>query len=419
MHCSVSIKKFSTIIIMLVLLIVQWAIINPYIDGNVQNADFVLQKLSYLCVISVILEVFLWWRLTGELFSPYIVFFAVLFIFTCGQSIGWATGLDLGDRDMHIRFGNSGELSLLIRGLGYSLMGISSFHLGAIFYYKDLGIFQNKIRWSAEYVTNIYTNLSKLLLCIAIPSFFAKTIYDVIAVATGGYRNYYNVNVSRSSLMSILNIFADYYQPCLMILLIANRENKRVRRIIVTAMMVDVVISLYIGGRSNAVMTLLGILLAYHYFVKPFKVKQAILGVFAAYFGVRFLNGIASIRGMANRNIMDMIEVMFSPTTNVIGEFIGELGWTITSICWTMSLVPSSYPFRYGMSYLVSFLSWIPSGVFGGRANNPVVIWGNLSEWLQNALHMGYGPGYTTVAESYINFGWYGIIALGVAYDCV
>lgn len=414
MKCTISLKKLESIMIMILLLMIEWLVIKPYIDGAVQNPDLALKKVSILCVISVIVEVILWWRLSNECFSPYIVFFIVLFIFTCGQSIGWATGLDMGGKDMWYRVDHGTNLSLLTKGLSYSMMGVTSFHLGAVFYFDNIKNHQKKNDWSAEYVTQIYRSLGKLLLCIVVPAFFAKTAFDVLAVMDGGYNGFYSANKTRSTLMSVVSILSDYYQPCLLVLFIGNRNNKLIRRFIVAAMLIDVVFSLYIGGRSGAVMTLLGILLAYHYFVKPFNIKQMTLGMVAGYFGICFLNGLASIRGISNRGLSDMIGVIFLSTPNVIGDFVGELGWTITSVCWTMNLVPSSYPFRHGMSYLVSFISWVPSVIFGGRAKNPVVIWGNLSDWLYNALHMSYGPGYTTVAESYINFGWYGLIALAV-----
>ena len=111
------------------------------------------------------------------------------------------------------------------------------------------------------------------------------------------------------------------------------------------------------------------------------------------YFGIAILNAVADIRDVANRNLLDFFPMLFSSLSNVIGEFIGEVGWSITSVCWTMNLVPGSYEFRHGMSYLVSLISWIPSQFFTGT--HPVVVWGELSTWLQKALNMTYGPGYT------------------------
>ena len=231
-------------------------------------------------------------------------------------------------------------------------------------------------------------------------------------MANGGYGAVYTVNKSSSYLMKVFGILEDYYQPCMLILLIGNREDVQKRRLIVLCMMIDVIISLYIGGRSGAVMTGLGILLAYHYFVKPFKLKQIIPGMVGGYIGIALLNTVAMNRGNSGRTVTDIFSSLGDSFSNVLGDFVGELGWTLTSVCWTINLVPSTSPFRYGLSYLVSLITWIPSFVFGDKTNHPVAIWGNLADWLANTQNMSYGPGYTTVAESYINFGWFGLIAM-------
>ena len=406
-------RKFYAVSFMAILLIVQFcfALPNVYPD-DVSNPEKKLATISIVCVISLIVEVIIWKKYTGEFFSPYMVFFLVLYIFTCGQSIGWATGLDMGKKDLWSRVDHGLDRHLLTSGLCYSMLAVSCFHFGAVIRYSGTSPRKKKKVWSAECVENTYRKLGRLLLLIAIPAFAAKALQDVMAVSSGGYKEYYVVNDSRSAVMSIMSLLAGYYQPCLLLLLIGNRSNERKRRWIVCFMLLDIILSLYIGGRSDAVMSLLGIFLAYHLYVKPFSWKQSVVFGGAGFLSVIFLNGIASIRGTAGRGLTDLIDAFGKSPSSAVGDLVGELGWTITSICWTMDLVPSRYPFRYGMSYLVSLISWIPSTVFGGRTNSPVVKWGNLSNWLMNSLNMNYGPGYTTVAESYINFGWGGLIIM-------
>lgn len=408
-------KKFIISFIMIILLLVQFLFTIPNMSPEkVIDSERTLKIASVICVFSFIIEMILWTKLTKEFFSPYMVFFLVLFMFTCGQSIGWSTGIDMGDKDMWFRSDHGMSTKLLTSGLCYSMMSVGFFHLGAIFCYSDSNRRNNKRIWDIEYVIKTYQYLGKLLLLIVIPAFIAKTTQDVLAVAAGGYGAYYEVKQSSSKIMTIVSIISEFYQPCMLILLIANRENQQKRKLIVLCMLIDVISALYIGGRSGAVMTCLGILLSYHYFIKPFTKKQVLSVVIISYIAMAILNSIAVIRGAANKSFSDFFSAISSSFTNVIGDFVGEIGWTITSICWTMSLVPSSYSFRYGMSYLVSPLSWMPSFVFGGRSNHPAVVWGNLGDWLMGTLHMGYGPGYTTVAESYINFGWLGLIAMVV-----
>lgn len=417
----VSRKKLYSSVIMMVIIAIQY-FFTYYVQSNAgdMSVDSRLVMISTVCLVAFVLELIIWRWMSGELFSPYFVFFLVLFIFSCGQSIGWATGIDIGDKDLWNRIDHGLNRSLLTNGLSYSMLAISFFHLGAIFSAKNLPYYHNPSKWDRGTVLKAFDEIGRIMLIICIPAFIAKTAQDVLAVASGGYGSYYIVNASRGAFMSLISIISDYYQPCMLILLISNRKNRRRRLLIVGAMMIDVIFSLYIGGRSGAVMTLLGILLAYHYFVRPFTAKETIIGAAGGYVGIAFLNGLATIRGSAGRGVTDFVNVLGTSFSNVIGSFIGELGWTLTSICWTMDLVSSSQPsLRYGMSYLVSSLAWIPSFFFGGRANHPTVIWANLSDWLQQSLHMSYGPGYTMVAESYINFGWLGVFAMAIEGFCI
>ena len=413
----ISKNRFYSILSMLILMSIEWIMIT-YLNTDLVRAtsEDGLFLISAMCVVSLIVSIFLWVRMRNELFSPYVVFFIILFLFTCGQSIGWLFGLDMGTRDLWYRVDHGLNHALIIKSLGYSMMAVSAFNLGAMISTKGNTNINYKKSWSSEKVLKAFSQLGKIMLIICVPAFLAKSILDVLAVIAGGYSAYYVSNASRGTFMSIINIIADYYQPCMLILLIAHKDNKLKRRIIILAMLFDAALSLYIGGRSGAVMTLFGILLAYHYFIKPFNFRQVLLGGIGGYFGIAFLNGLALVRGNSGRNLTDLFAVFGESLTNVIGTFVGELGWTLTSTAWTMNLVPDGgYSYRCGMSYIVSLISWLPSAIFGGRDQNPVVIWGNLSEWLQNTLGMGYGPGYTMTAESYINFGYYGLLAMVIA----
>lgn len=406
---TVSKKKFCAVINTIAVFVIQWCIsVYCFENQNAMSNGDALVWISIVSDIAFLIHLLTWKKLTGEFLTPYIIFLTVLFVFTCGQGIGWATGLDMGSKDMWDRVDHGITKAVLAQGLSYSMLGITAFQIGAI-----LGKKVNSSRaskWNETEVLTAFRKIGKLMLIVCIPSFAAIMAQNLMAVANGGYAAYYVANQSRSVIMRLLSIFADFYQPCLLVLLIAYKENKTKRNLIIGAMLIDVVCSLYVGGRSGAVMTLLGILLAYHYFVNAFSRKQSIIVAIIGYFGAGVLNAIADIRQVTNRGIGDMITAIAGSFSNVLGQFIGELGWNITSICWTMILVPEIYPYRFGMSYLVSFVSWIPTAFFGEV--HPAVVWGNLADWLQKAENMSYGPGYTMVAESYINFGYWGLVAL-------
>lgn len=76
----------------------------------------------------------------------------------------------------------------------------------------------------------------------------------------------------------------------------------------------------------------------------------------------------------------------------------------------TMEIVPEREEFRYGSSYLYSATSIIPN--LGFWDLHPAMKYGNLNDWLQNAMSLNYGPGYSIVAEAYINFGNLGFLMM-------
>lgn len=401
-------QKFNAIIVILVALAVEIILTISFLNGTVET-DSALRSISLVSTVIVLVEIIIWKRLSGELLSPYIVFFITLYIFCCGQSLGWISGANMGIRDLWNRTTYGTNHQILLKGMCYSMIGITSFFLGSVVQTK---LDSNKAvqgKFEYKHVTQAYRAIGKLMLIICVPAFLASTVQNVYAVATSGYLAYYSVASGRSTFMSIMSILSDYYQPCLMVLLIGYKDDNNKRKLILAAMLLDVLATLYVGGRSGAFMSILGILVAYHYFIHKFKWKELLIIALLGYLAMAISNGISLNRTNAGRSIIDIFAGIFS-ATNVVNEFIGELGWNLSSICWTMNLVPSSYPYRYGMSYLVSILTFIPSSFF--QNGHPIVKWANLGDWLQASLGQTSGPGYTMIAEAYINFGWYGFVAL-------
>ena len=72
----VSSKKFFATIGMIVIIAVQYAFVS-YAQASSENTlvDRRLVMIAIVCFISFILELLIWRWMTGELFSPYFVFF--------------------------------------------------------------------------------------------------------------------------------------------------------------------------------------------------------------------------------------------------------------------------------------------------------------------------------------------------------
>lgn len=111
---------------------------------------------------------------------------------------------------------------------------------------------------------------------------------------------------------------------------------------------------------------------------------------------------------------MDVLYAFITSFSSVLGDFIGELGWSMSSLVWTMHLTGNT--FRKGTSYLFAFTAIIPN--LGFWKEHPAALYSNLGEWMQKELGRTTGLGYTFVAETYINFWWYGLIVMFL-FGCI
>ena len=188
--------------------------------------DKALIMASWMCTIVLPILLISWHRLSREMLCPYIIFLLVLYVFTCGQGLGWALGFDMGSKDLWNRVDHGLNRTILLEGLLFSIICITTFHFGAVIAYT--GRVSHKVCLNSENVTNAYRKLGKLMVIIAVPAFMAKSVINLLAVNSGGYRNYYEVNSNLGVIRSVINVLSNWYSPCMLILLIAYRDNKNI-----------------------------------------------------------------------------------------------------------------------------------------------------------------------------------------------
>lgn len=406
-HFRIKSKKFYLVSIMVITILIQY--LSFMMFKNTLNTEAAIRTVSIETIICLVVYLLTWKRLSDELLCPYTVFLLVLFIFTCGQTIGWVFNLDMGTTDLLQRFDAGMNNSRVLDGLIYSSISLSFFHTGAIMSSKVLNF---KIWYSSEEVIKGIKRFILPMMIVVVPCYLFNTIKEIMIVSSMGYLGVY---VAEQSVVSrYVGYISDYMMPCLLLLLIANKDNKIKRNIIFIAMLAVLFISIYSGGRSDFAMGLFAIMLLYHVYIKKIDWKRALLLVAIGYFVMILFVSVAQIREDAGRGISEYFALFGDNSSTALGAIVGELGWNLSSIAWVQMLVPSTEGFRYGLSYLVSLIVWIPSFLFGGDATNPVNLYGNLASWLQKALNKPYGPGFTMVAESYMNFGHFGVIAMAL-----
>lgn len=102
---------------------------------------------------------------------------------------------------------------------------------------------------------------------------------------------------------------------------------------------------------------------------------------------------------------------------SILESILSEFGFNFTSICFVMDYVPRLDSFKFGNTYLLALLKLIPSSLdIGGLLSKSDMILGET--WLYNMNNangrsfLSFGVGFSLIAESYLNFAWFGLVAI-------
>lgn len=396
-------RKFWGIWFMIIWSLVVYCLVDPVVNMyNMDNIKF----LSYIGIINFFVTFLIWKIAGGELFCAYTVFYLVMFVFCYGQSVGWLLELDMGSKDLYYRI----STVTIVKSMIYSLISMIAIHFGAILSIREEKIRKTITETDLEAMNKAINKTGELFIWASLPFYVIDTLYTLYNVYTSGYAGSYNtLALVLGQVGTLIAMISNFFAPALICIFVANRKNVRMRRLAIVFLCIDVFKTLYVGGRSGAVMTLLVLFLVYHYCVNNFKFKQTVFISALAYLGMAVSNAVAIFRTEANKSLSLIFQTIGSSFANVFGDFFGELGWSMSSLMHTIEFVPMMEPFRWGKSYLYGLMAAIPN--VGIWRVHPAKLYSNLGDWLQGMLDIDYGPGYTLIAEFYINFGWHGIIA--------
>lgn len=405
------ITKLKCFYIMLIMLIVNLTYSYYVMNGRASleltydKIPFSIMVLSWLGIITLLCCLYTWKKLRNEYIGAYTVFLLILFLFCYGQSICWIFGLENFYKNLLLRE----SVEFIIKSQVYTLLFINLFHIGALFFSRNDYMIEEKNQFEESDNKALYT-VGIIILLISLPAFLINIFSTIELVINYGYGGLYNNKPNYSRIVNILMYASKYFEPAIICILVSKYNNKKIRKILLCIFLLNVVINLYIGGRSGAAVSVLCIICISHYLIKPINFKRVIIYSIVGYLFIGALSATAMFRGQAHRGISDFITVFFSSGLDSVSNLIGELGWSMTSIGYTMNFVPSIEGFRLGSTYLYGLFTIIPN--LGFWDIHPSTVNAQLGNWLQDMLNISYGPGYTMIAESYINFSWWG---LGVA----
>lgn len=390
-------KKIAYIIILLL-----FSIFYLYYGLTVETPKFPnLRIVGTVGLCQFVFSIFSSIKTGQKIISPYVLFLIAMYIFQTGQSLLYAFNI-VSERDLVTVMDETYAGVFNAQLITFAFLAF--FQIGSLCsrvsnprsltYYQDPEPQLHRLRIAGWIVATL-----------TVYPYYKELINSVILTMTKGYGALYQQEV-KIGMDNFLSVFADYFIPALICLFIGYK-NKPIMRLAITAIfIINAILILLIGARSEAVIILGLILILYNYLIKAFTRKALVIIGGSAYVLLLVLSNIASVRGQTTKSMAEVINVEESDNSGAV-EAIGEMGGSMYCLIETTKLIPEKEDYRYGTTYLYALTSIIPNVGFWDI--HPAKVHANLDEWLTNTLELDFGTGYSMVAETYINFWLLGI----------
>ena len=357
---------------------------------------FTFQKspvFNTICIVGTIVSLICWAivvLISGSFFSNISFIYISFVLFQFGIPILYAT-----DNDYSNFYISMFTVDTLNNGAIFSIFCIEAFTLGMIIClliknnYSKL-VFANT-KWARN--TNVVEKASLLLFNVCAVVYLPATIYGAFVLH------------SRFSLPALGGITKQFYFPAALLVLCYSK-NYKIRRYIYAMYIIECVLAMFTGGRTESLVPLL--VLIVYYFQYRDNVKNSWLNKLLLL--VLLLIIIVLLIVVAQLRIGNTVND-FSLKA-IYESFVGELGFNFTTILFVI-VGTQLIGFKYGLTYLNDLISLIPSAI---DPTGTVLKLQSLSgaTWLQNTYgnQLGFGLGFSVIGEAYFNFGYYGVIAI-------
>ena len=371
----------------------------------------ILIFLSWYGILTFMISISIYIYLVKEIFVPYVFFYISFFIFTFGQWFLFGVGAEydyLFQNLFYSQFWNGSEL-IVIKSLELTIMSLFALNFGAEIYIMKR---YNKIKKHKKVIKTQISYLDitgKLLFFISfIPTIYIK-LHSLLVSRQLGYLGIYQNSIT-FPFFPILGKLTVFFIPSLLLMLVANKDNSKYRKIIISICLLYALVDLGIGGRSQAISILMVLILFLSIETKgKISIKKIFLIFSSMYFLLLISSAVAELRGLGNINIGDFIQSIINGNDSII-NIIGELGFNLPLLT-MITLVPTNVSYVYGVSYYAAFASIIPTffdftGIIS-KMNNIAT-----EQWLTEYTNLDYGIGYSIIAEAYYNFGEFAIIIM-------
>lgn len=391
----VKVKNIFNLTFQIILICLSIVVLRP---GFNNNYNF---SIHYVSIYGSIIALILWVLIinhTHSIFSNISLLYLSFVFFQFGIPILYAFNKNYYNN--YVQLFSSGSV---IKGEIYTIFCIQLF---------CLGILSSKILINKEhrliFSNTTWANNNAMVIKAATLLFLFSAVIYIPIITYAGF-----VLHSRDYNLSIISKLASQYYFTSAFLILCYSKNKKLRITIYLMFIFVCVAAMMTGGRTQGLVPLMA-LLVYINNYKDSKISKN--------YGKKVMKNLFLGIGFCIIFFL-IVYIAFARTqegstqqlgiSGSIQAFLNELGFNFTSLLFVMSSI-SLYSLKLGASYIGAFGALIPesldiTGFVKYYFNN---ISG--SNWLQNTYGnvFGFGLGFSLIAESYYDFGNYGVLII-------
>lgn len=374
------------------------------------NSDLVVKISCISSLIILILECSAIYQQDKRLFTPTIMILAAFYLFQNGQLLLLALGIEFNDFYISTLKQYSSDVAI------YSSISNVLTGFAALIMTKPVSdeYLPRKARRIDELTPEFIEFAAKvgviLTGVVTIPLVLIKTY-----IGMGG--GYSAVRTFESGIPSVFNFIEYMFMPfaVLMIVYAGKERNKPIK----IAVAVWAILTALCGDRTTGIGALV-VLIFLSYLQaeesseedKPSTGKKMVRFLLIIFLGVLLLLFIQIAYAVRTKGDLNL-----GSFSGLITDTISDLGFSCFPLFTMMNIVPAFEAFQLGKGYVLSMIGGlIPSFIDVTGTIGKINQQSRIFETWQTQYYSQYnfGLGFSLNAESYINFGWFGLIAIFV-----
>jgi oligosaccharide repeat unit polymerase len=353
-------------------------------------------------------QIYSWNRVTGEWFDPYIMFLLSALLFNGGQLL-----LETFQVNPEGILDNKFPPDLLFKSIMLVVLGMAFFHMGALLSIGFRGEAQTRVL-SLQNEAQIEKEariMGYVMLAVAIGPAFILLKNAIEIVMTSNYLGLYG-NDDPTGFQAIPLLLSKFLIPAALFILAGSRTNRTGVILSFAIVITYTAIMFILGSRSSAIMPFIAYLWLFDRLV--YRIPRGIIFLFGTLvFAVVF--PLVAILRLQSRSAIDLAGSL-AALDNPMVAILKEVGFSMLTVVHTVELIPYLRDFELGLGYGYALFTIVPN-LFWDL--HPSVARGLAADWLTWQIdptyaQIGGGYGYSFIAEAYLNFGWFGILWLGL-----